>query len=275
MSLKASLGTTTFALTFGTKSAKSAFGTCVSRFTPTGNAAVSSARTACAGKTGKTFAACVQLRADAKVNTLKSSFKNAALVCRAQLQSLGLASFATKYSGVNHNLANAYGKCVSSHVSHKTHAPATTTTTTTTTATTDHFGVTLNALNSSGASGTATLTLKENELTVEVSLTGLVANQPHPLFIGSGSTCPTASADTNADGIVSQSEGQTAFGTSLLELTPIPTSTGAGTVAFTRVYTVAPGTLKPLEDRTLVVQGLTVKGSYDQTTPAACGQIPG
>src|SRR5439155_21517016 len=101
---------------------------------------------------GKTFATCVQTRSDTKVNKLISSFKNAAATCKSQLRSLGAATFAAQYKGVNHNLANAYGKCVST-----------------------------------------------------------------------------------------LSEGQSAFGTSLLDLTPVPTSTASGAVAFTREYKVNPG----------------------------------
>ena len=115
--LRTTLGAQTFALSFGTKSSSSAFGRCVTRFTPTANAAIASARSACAGKTGKAFAACVQVRADARMSALISSFKNAAMTCKSQLQSLGTATFAARYDKVNHNLANAYGKCVSSHAS--------------------------------------------------------------------------------------------------------------------------------------------------------------
>ena len=114
--LRTTLGAQTFALTFGKTTSSSAFGVCVSRFTPTGNTAVSSAKTACAGKKGKTFATCVQTRSDTKVNKLITSFKNAAATCKSQLHSLDAATFAAQYKGVNHNLANAYGKCVSSHV---------------------------------------------------------------------------------------------------------------------------------------------------------------
>jgi hypothetical protein len=53
----------------------------------------------------------------------------------------------------------------------------------------------------------------------------------------------------------------------------VPTASVAGKVRFDRVYTVNSATLKPLRDRTLVVQGMTVKGTYDQTVPVACGEI--
>jgi len=59
-------------------------------------------------------------------------------------------------------------------------------------------------------------------------------------LIGGGASCPTAAADPNAHGIVSLSEGQSAFGTSLLDLTPVPTSTASDAVAFTSEYKVNP-----------------------------------
>lgn len=46
--------------------------------------------------------------------------KNSAKICKA-LKSANPTTFASMFSGVNHNTRNAYGKCVSSHARTKTH----------------------------------------------------------------------------------------------------------------------------------------------------------
>ncbi len=73
------------------------------------------------------------------------------------------------------------------------------------------FTVDLHPLNNSGVSGTATLSLDGGELTVTIDATGLEPDKTHAQHIHgnppgrgvpSNSTCPTAAADANGDGIV-------------------------------------------------------------------------
>ena len=68
----------------------------------------------------------------------------------------------------------------------------------------------LAALNGSGASGNATVSVEGNQVTVNIPATGLVANQPHAqhIHIGGQNTCPSAGADQDGDGFISVVEGE-------------------------------------------------------------------
>jgi hypothetical protein len=275
-SLQTSLGEKTFAMTFGTTRHTSAFAACVTQMERTESAAQRSAQTTCSGKKGKAFHQCVQQQTRLQLAARVTTLKNAATTCRTQLRSMGVSSFVSTF-GANHNLANAFGKCVSRTMHGATTTQPTTTTTAAPAPTVSTFHVTLNALNGTGARGSALLRLSGNQLKVEVTLAGLQPKQAHPLFIGgisSGSAaCPSPTADTSKDGVVSLGEGQPLFGSTVLDLTPAPTASRHGTISFVRVYTVDPSKLTPLTSRTLVVQGMTVGTTYDQTVPVACGVI--
>src|SRR5699024_7319561 len=92
-------------------------------------------------------------------------------------------------------------------------------------ATTMHFTANLTPLNSSGVSGTATLTLNNDMLTVQINATGLAVNKPHPqhihgTFDSSGNptdaTTPTLAVDSpsnggNGDGVIELGEGATTY----------------------------------------------------------------
>lgn len=101
--------------------------------------------------------------------------------------------------------------------------------------------VPLNGANS--ATGTLTLVLDGSQATITEQVSGLAATfmgapYPHVQHIhGPGGTggggmgaCPTASADTNSDGVISTTEGQPAYGAILTTLgTSGDTSPAAGT----------------------------------------------
>lgn len=139
------------------------------------------------------------------------------------------------------------------------------------------YTTSLHALNGSGVSGTATMELKGNMLTVTVVASGLEANQTHMQHIHAidqgNSTCPTASADANGDGIVSFAEGLPFYGPVRLPLTPYPSVGASGTVNFQQTFPVDPKDFLHLQTKTVVLHGLTINGAYDATTPVACGQI--
>lgn len=141
-----------------------------------------------------------------------------------------------------------------------------------------HYQASLAPLNNSGVTGTATLTLDGDQLTVAIQASGLEANALHPQHIHGfmenkrNSTCPTQADDMNGDGIVDLGEGLPDYGPVLLPLTPFPTAPD-GTIAFEQTYTVDPKELGPLQNRAIVLHGLTVDGEYIATLPVACGQI--
>jgi hypothetical protein len=261
--LRASLGTNTFALTYKT------FGTCVSAWTTKAASDRVAATRACHAKglTGTKLSACVRAGTRARLNAQVSTTKNAAKACAAELQSLGATAFEQNY-GNNTNLRNAFGKCVSLHASGKTtgNPPATT-----------RFTADLSQLNNSGVTGTVHLALTGDQLKVVLDAQNLEANQQHMQHIhglaSGNATCPTASADSNHDGLISFSEGLPFYGAVLVPLEPFPTANASGNVHYEETLTVSASTIGALETRTIVLHGKTVSGAYDATLPVACGQI--
>ena len=157
------------------------------------------------------------------------------------------------------------------------------------------YMVDLEALNNSGVTGTATVTVEGNQLTVTVQAEGLEPLMPHPQHIhgfvdmNKNSTCPTMAADTNGDGLVGLVEGLPSYGPVLLELyEPIdvfPVASADGTLTFERTFTlgeqefeeegqlISYKDLKPLQNRAIVLHGMTVNGEYNPVLPVACGQL--
>lgn len=140
------------------------------------------------------------------------------------------------------------------------------------------YKATLQAINNSGVSGTAMLWLQGNMLTVQIDAMGLEANKLHPQHIhgftdnNKNSTCPTWSADTNGDGIISLAEGLPSYGPVLLSLTDFPTADANGEIHYMQKFTID-GSVLPLQNRAIVLHGLTLNGQYVATLPVACAQI--
>lgn len=157
------------------------------------------------------------------------------------------------------------------------------------------YTVNFGELNGSGVSGTAELTLIGDQLTVKVNAMGLEPNMVHPQHIHGfadnkgNSTCPSPQADTNGDGLIDLVEGLPAYGGVLLELyVPIdefPVADENGVLTYERTFTlgetefeeegelISQFDLSPLQNRTIVLHGMTVDGEYIATLPVACGQI--
>ena len=144
------------------------------------------------------------------------------------------------------------------------------------------YSVEFGSLNDSGVSGTAVLSLEGSTLTVNISASGLEPDKVHPQHIHGfadnkgNSTCPPASADQDGDGYVSIPEGAPFYGGVLLTLNPIPTADADGNINFTMTYEYEDGVdsdLTPLQNRAIVLHGMTVDGLYWPGLPVACGQI--
>lgn len=153
----------------------------------------------------------------------------------------------------------------------------------------------LTMLNESGVSGTAEIILTRNEMTVKIQATGLEPNQLHPQHIHGfmenkrNSKCPPPSADTNEDGIIDLGEGAPFYGPILQPLyVPIdtyPIADDNGDIFYERTFklgetefeeegeVVSFSDLRPLQNRTIVLHGMTVDGEYNPFLPVACGQI--
>lgn len=152
----------------------------------------------------------------------------------------------------------------------------------------------LSSLNDSGASGTATLTLERNRLTVRIDAVNVEAGKVHPQHIhgfddaSTNSVCPsTDAADDiakspkqadNPDRYISVSEGLPSYGKIQLPLQPFP-KPKTTSYTFTQTYSGKDlAGLQPiqntLQNRAIVVHGDTLdNGTYLPTLPIACGQV--
>ena len=178
----------------------------------------------------------------------------------------------------------------------------------------DSVQVTLDQLNDSGGSGTATLSITSaGDLKVAIDASGLVPNAPHAQHIhgatdGHDFRCPSPSADKDGDGIVSTTEGLPAYGDIFISLTTkgdttkesglavdrMPVADADGKVSYARTIAAAElpaGTAEHLHDLHLVQHGIDTNGSgkYDgdrksdldpklpaeATDPATCGMVTG
>ena len=148
--------------------------------------------------------------------------------------------------------------------------------------------VKLDALNHSGASGTATLTaMSDGDLKVSIRSKGLVPNSPHAQHLH-GSTmgmnfhCPDMSADKNGNGYVSTEEGMPDYGNIFISLTTkgdttpksglavdrMPTADAKGNLSYDRTIAAADlpaGTIAHLKDLHVVEHGIDANknGKYD------------
>jgi hypothetical protein len=148
--------------------------------------------------------------------------------------------------------------------------------------------VQLDALNKSGASGTATLTaMADGDLKVSIRSKGLVPNSPHAQHMH-GSTagmdyhCPDMSADKDGNGYVSTEEGMPVYGDIFISLTTkgdtgkasglavdrMPTADKNGNLAYDRTIAAADlpaGTIEHLKDLHVVEHGIDANGNgkYD------------
>lgn len=185
---------------------------------------------------------------------------------------------------------------------------------------------------SGAASGSVWLTLNGDKLTVNEKVSGLATNLPKDkktldalgiptafagapfphvqhIHINGGDTCPTASADTNGDGVISTVEGQPAYGkigttfsvkgaTDASTATDVTKAPGGGSFTYKRTFTVNQDTLSALKNNKAVVVvhglnpanapkaslstanslGVTLPGASKKlaligTAPALCGKL--
>lgn len=145
----------------------------------------------------------------------------------------------------------------------------------------------LTPLNNSGALAFAYLKLTGNTLQASVLATGLEAGAVHPQHIHgfenkSNSTCPPASA-AGDDGLLTIGEGLPFYGGPILSLVQengdFPSADADGDFIYKRTFNLGQNglpsatTLGPLENRTVVLHGMTVGGEYVASLPVACAEI--
>lgn len=158
----------------------------------------------------------------------------------------------------------------------------------------------LTPLNDSGVSGKAQFKVKNNTFIAQVNAQGLATSQVHPQHIhgftdGTVSTCPTAAADTDGDGLVSVGEGAPFYGGVLVpldgsldvaeglgDLGTFPTAdNGGGAVTYRQTMSLSNLAVNgglgfdalTLDNHAVVLHGAFVDGEYVATLPVACGTI--
>lgn len=143
------------------------------------------------------------------------------------------------------------------------------------------YRVDFDELNNSGVKAQATLQVLDGNLVVTLDAVGRVPQHIHPQhihgFTTKASSCPTAANDTNHDGIITFAEGLPAFGPVQVDLQPYPTPTntaGATHYHVTFIASQVPFDPSELTQKTMVLHGDFVGGSYDASLPVACGPVP-
>ncbi|MGW1378868.1 hypothetical protein ACWD6P_32010 [Streptomyces sp. NPDC002446] len=173
------------------------------------------------------------------------------------------------------------------------------------------FQINLEQLNDSGGKGTAMLSLDGTRLTVKIESEGLVPGQPHAQHLH-GSTdghdfqCPDASADTDGDGIINNTEATVHYGDINISLTTdgdtgpdsglavdrMPKADAQGKLSYERTLDVSQDVVEHIKDLHIVEHGIDPNGNnqYDfgagkseldaklpqeATAPAVCGIVEG
>ena len=142
------------------------------------------------------------------------------------------------------------------------------------------YRVDFDELNNSGVKAQATLQAIDGNLVVTLDAVGRVPQHIHPQhihgFTTQASACPTASNDTNHDGIITFAEGLPTFGPVQVDLQPYPTpinTAGATHYHVTFVASQVPFDPSALTEKTMVLHGDFVGANYDASLPVACGPV--
>lgn len=140
----------------------------------------------------------------------------------------------------------------------------------------ESFHVMFGALNESGVSGTAELTLDGDQLTVAIEASGLEADATHAQHIhgqddGSQSICPTPDM-AGDDGVLTLAEGLPAYGGVVIDLQPYPTADADGNITFEETFTLDDPSLD-LSAHAIVLHGMTVGDEFVDSLPMACGVV--
>ncbi|MFI8387848.1 hypothetical protein [Streptomyces sp. NPDC085540] len=174
------------------------------------------------------------------------------------------------------------------------------------------YQIDLAQLNNSGSSGTVMLTLKGNQLTVQIESKGMVPGQPsaqhlHGSTKGHDFKCPDATDDKDGDGILSNTEATHDYGdinislttggdtkpTSGLDVLRMPVADAQGTIRYKRTIEVGQDVVTHLKDLHVVQHGidknknkkydfegagkseLDPKLPQEATAPTNCGEVKG
>ncbi|MGB7841408.1 MAG: hypothetical protein WBL21_01360 [Salinimicrobium sp.] len=140
--------------------------------------------------------------------------------------------------------------------------------------------------NQSGVVGFAYFRLDGNTLEATVMALGLEPGEHlqhiHGFADDSESTCPPANA-AGADGLIDLAEGAPFYGPIILPLTDengdMPEAAANGWMTYTNTFMLGTGGLPtvsdlgPLENRAVVLHGMTVDNQFVATLPVSCGKV--
>ena len=135
--------------------------------------------------------------------------------------------------------------------------------------------IALEPVNNSGIAGTARLARTGDELLAWVAIGGPIDGQEHMQHLhlpkgGGAGSCPTPELDEDGDGLVSLEEGVPAYGDPAVSLEPFPVPKDILHHFMARLRVDSE---LPLDRAVLVVHGMDVDGTYDETIPVACGAV--
>ncbi|MGZ9935397.1 hypothetical protein ACXNSR_36600 [Streptomyces sp. NC-S4] len=174
------------------------------------------------------------------------------------------------------------------------------------------YQIDLAQLNNSGSSGTVMLTLKGNQLTVQIESKGMVPGQPsaqhlHGSTKGHDFHCPDMTDDKDGDGVLSNTEATHDYGdinislttggdtkpTSGLDVLRMPVADAQGTIRYKRTIEVGQDVVTHIKDLHVVQHGidrnknkkydfegagkseLDPKLPQEATAPTNCGEVKG
>lgn len=157
------------------------------------------------------------------------------------------------------------------------------------------YQIDLAQLNESGSSGTVMLSLKGNQLTVQIASEGMVPGSPsaqhlHGSTKGHDFHCPDASDDTDGDGVLSNTEATHDYGdinislttsgdtkaTSGLAVDRMPVADKQGKVSYKRTIAVGQDVVDHIKDLHVVQHGIdrNKNGKYDFEGPRRASSTP-
>ena len=136
------------------------------------------------------------------------------------------------------------------------------------------YSAELQPLNDSGVEGRARLARKGEHLTVTIAADGLERNQIHGQALhgffeeGRRAECPAGD-----EAQLRNFEGAGVYGPPVRPLEPFPTVGSSGRLDYRLTFTDDPDRLDRLENRTLVLRGVSDEGKYRPDLPVACGRL--
>ncbi len=149
------------------------------------------------------------------------------------------------------------------------------------------FELRFESMNGSGVTVTGGIEFEDSVMVVTMQGDGVESGSEHgvamhglrgdgPFYLDPQGTCPTQEHDSDGDGIITDAEGQQAYGAALVPLPPLSVREDGETFSYTGRVDADEIGWDPIGVpalRVIVLYGMTVSGAYDPSIPIACGRI--